>query len=440
MPMADVFISYAREDRAVAQLLAQGLEAGGRSVWWDREILPGNDFAELIAAELARAKAVVVIWSAISTKSGWVRDEAHEGLERGVLVPVLMGVPEPPLGYRSIHAVDLTGWQGGEHPGLTDLELAVDSLRSGVPASDRVEREPAVRPPRRWLPALRWAGAGFLAVALAAAAFLLLPSLVQWRDNGDRPPVPKIGGDGAPEPFRDCLECPQMVPLPTGRFRMGASWFDRDSQSDERPKVDISVAAPFAIGRTEVTFDQWKSCVTGGGCRGREPNDAGFGRGMHPVVDVDWHDAQAYVAWLRQSTGRPYRLPSEAEWEYACRAGTISAYPFGEAIGPALANYGRNLAGTREVGSYPPNPWGLYDMNGNVWEWVEDVWNAGHSGRPADASPRTTGPDPQEHVIRGGSWDDRDRRARCASRNGMDDTHREDEIGFRVALTLEETP
>ena len=90
------------------------------------------------------------------------------------------------------------------------------------------------------------------------------------------------------------------------------------------------------------------------------------------------------------------------------------------------------------MGSYPPNAWGLYDMSGNVWEWVEDVWNAGHSGRPEDASARTAGPDPQEHVIKGGSWDDRDRRARCTSRNGMDDTHRENEIGFRVALTLED--
>ena len=139
--MADVFVSYAREDRPFAARLAHALEAGGRTVWWDREILPGKDFAELIAAELAQAKAVVVIWSPASGKSGWVRDEAHEGLERGILVPVLVGVAEPPIGYRSIHAVDLTGWVGGEHPGLVDLGLAVDSLRTGVPVPDRPEIE-----------------------------------------------------------------------------------------------------------------------------------------------------------------------------------------------------------------------------------------------------------------------------------------------------------
>ena len=142
-------------------------------MWWDREILPGKDFAELIAAELAQAKAVVVIWSPASGKSGWVRDEAHEGLERGALVPVLAGVGKPPIGYRSVHAVDLTGWEGGEHPGLTDVELAVDALRTGVPVSDRPEIEPAK--PRRWPRRLRWAALGTLAVGLSAAGVLTLP-------------------------------------------------------------------------------------------------------------------------------------------------------------------------------------------------------------------------------------------------------------------------
>ena len=172
---------------------------------------------------------------------------------------------------------------------------------------------------------------------------------------------------------------------------MGASWFDRDSQSDERPRVEVAVTQPFAIGRTEVTFAQWQACVAAGGCGGRQPDDARLGAGASGRSSTSTGTTpQAYVGWLRQSTGKPYRLPSEAEWEYACRAGTATAYPFGDAIGPALANYGRNQRRHRaRSASYPPNPWGLYDMNGNVWEWVEDVWNDGHSGRPADAAART---------------------------------------------------
>ena len=159
--MADVFISYAREDRPFAARLAHALESGGRSVWWDREILPGRDFAELISTELAQAKAVVVVWSAVSSRSGWVRDEAHEGLERGVLVPVLSGVTEPPIGYRSIHSVDLTGWDGGAHPGLADLELAIDALRTGQPVPDRAEPEPEpVADHQRSLAALALVGRG----------------------------------------------------------------------------------------------------------------------------------------------------------------------------------------------------------------------------------------------------------------------------------------
>ena len=142
----------------------------------------------------------------------------------------------------------------------------------------------------------------------------------------------------------------------------------------------------------------------------------------------------AYLVWLRAKTGKPYRLPTEAEWEYACRAGTETNYPFGDAIGPALANYDRQVGRTQEVGSYPPNPWGLHDMNGNVWEWVEDVYNNGHGGRPEDCQARTSGPDPEDHVIRGGSWDDRDRRARCASRDRKDSAHREDELGLPGGL------
>ena len=230
--MADVFISYAREDRERAQRLARALEAAGRSVWWDREILPGKDFTAVIGAELAAAKAVVVIWSAASAASGWVRDEAHEGLERQALVPVLVDGVEPPMGFRSIHAADLTGWEGGDHAGLDDVLQAIAALCDGAPAVD-VATETAARPrPRR-----RWAGWLAEAALLAAIALgmALLPKLVTTKDNSDRPPVPTNGSPGAVRTFQDCSRCPTMVALPAGDFRMGTTWLDRQSQSGRAP-------------------------------------------------------------------------------------------------------------------------------------------------------------------------------------------------------------
>jgi formylglycine-generating enzyme required for sulfatase activity len=154
------------------------------------------------------------------------------------------------------------------------------------------------------------------------------------------------------------------------------------------------------------------------------------------VIHVSWNDAHAYIDWLRQKTGKDYRLPTETEWEYGCHAGSETKYPLDDTISPAFANYHRITGSTQEVGSYPSNYWSVYDMNGNVWEWVEDVWHENHRDNPADGSARQDGPDKQKNVIRGGSWDDRPRRVRCISRNGKNTDSRSNEIGFRVAMSL----
>jgi formylglycine-generating enzyme required for sulfatase activity len=456
--MADVFISYAKEDRASAERLSRALERHGFSVWWDREILAGADFYNVISDELHAAACVVVIWSKHSTASRWVRDEAREGLERNALVPVLIDAIEPPMGFGSIHAEDLSGWTGGDdHPGLTRLIKAVShvsvsgSTRPVQPAGVQDHRQGTAQPLLSEAGRLdRTAEEGrrarrrmILVVAaiavLAAAAAIAASTLIEWKDeaprrnlvDGREVPMGRIG-----EPYRDCPQCPEMVPLAPGWFRMGASWLDREAQSDERPIKEIVIDYSFAIGRTEVSFAEWQACVDDGGCHGYVPDDYRWGRGARPAIFVSWDDAQTYVDWLRGKTGKDYRLASEAEWEFACRAGTESKYPFGDEITPVLANYDRNEGKTKEVGSYPANAWGIHDMNGNVWEWVEDVWHDSHSGRPTDGKPRLEGADPQDKVVRGGSWDDRPRRARCISRNGKDRDQRENEIGFRVALTL----
>ena len=211
--------------------------------------------------------------------------------------------------------------------------------------------------------------------------------------------------------FKDCENCPDMVSVPAGRFVMGAAKSEKGRQKSEEPQHQVAVPAPFAISKYEVTFDEWEACSLEGGCANYRPEDGGWGRGRRPVIYVSYEDAKAYVEWLRQKTGKPYRLLSEAEWEFAARAGTSTPYAAGATLAPTQANFNASSASGRgetaykgttvEAGTFPPNPYGLYDMEGNVFEWVEDCWNPTHAGAPADASPR--GGDCQRRVTKGGA-------------------------------------
>jgi len=201
--------------------------------------------------------------------------------------------------------------------------------------------------------------------------------------------------------FRDCGGCPELVEIPGGRFRMGSS-----QKNDEKPAHTVEVSR-FALGRYEVTFAEYDQCVSEGGC-GHRPNDGGWGRGNRPVVNMSWADAQAYVKWLSSKTGKGYRLPSEAEWEYAARAGSTADYPWGNAIGRNRANC--NGCGsawdnkqTAPAGSFAANRYGLHDTVGNVWEWVEDCWNESYGGAPADGSAWRTGARGGRASV-GGAW------------------------------------
>lgn len=246
-------------------------------------------------------------------------------------------------------------------------------------------------------------------------------------------------------PFADCVDCPQMVVIPAGEFTMGspASEPYRGAEMQHR----VTIAAPFALSKYEVTFAQWDVCVADGGCGGLKPDDFGWGRGNRPVVGVNWNDAERYVAWLSKKTGKPYRLPSEAEWEYAARAGTKAAYYFGDAITPSQANFDGSMGDssapadlnrqkTMPVGSFPANAFGLHDMHGNVWEWTEDCWSEEYSSAtPADGKPYST-PNCGGRVMRGGSWEDYAGDVRSAARvaSGAEEMSWSD--GFRMALTL----
>ena len=244
--------------------------------------------------------------------------------------------------------------------------------------------------------------------------------------------------------IKDCERCPEMRVIPAGAFLMGSR-----EQESEGPLRSVRVSA-FALARTEVTFAQWDACVADGGCNGYRPDDAGWGRADRPVTHVSWNDAQAYVRWLSRATGKSYRLPSEAEWEYAARAGTTTAFYTGDCIHTDQANYdgtsdyklcgartGLKRTGTMPVGSFPANPFGLHDMAGNVWEWVEDCWHGNHAGAPSDSRPRTLEKCAQR-VLRGGAWYSKPVDVRAAMRGWEYAVFRLEGDGFRIARDLDE--
>ena len=240
--------------------------------------------------------------------------------------------------------------------------------------------------------------------------------------------------------IRDCEECPQMAVIPAGSFEMGSpdgeKDREKDRETDEGPMRLVKIESSLAVGKYEVTFREWDACVKGGGCRDYRPNANGWGRGDRPVINVSWNDARAYVRWLGEETGREYRLLSEAEWEYAARAGTRTRYSFGDDITHEMANYlDSGHKKTVSVGSYKANGFGLYDMHGNVWEWVQDCWNDSYRGAPSNGDAWERG-DCSRRVLRGGSWYVGSGHLRSAVRDGKGFGFRFSNGGFRVARTL----
>ena len=243
---------------------------------------------------------------------------------------------------------------------------------------------------------------------------------------------------GAGEVFRDRLrsggEGPGMVVIPAGRFRMGCV-SGLECQDDEKPVHEVTIPEPFALSVHEVTFEDYD--------RFTYPNtidDLGWGRGNRPVIKVSWDDAKAYVAWLSSETGAEYRLPSEAEWEYAARAGSETKYGWGNEIDSNRANCVLHYCGdqweyTSPAGSFKPNSWGLHDMHGNVGELVEDCRNDDYAGSPSDGGAWLQG-ECNLRVLRGGSWDNDPWTFRAASRDWINGGHRSYDVGFRVVRTL----
>ncbi len=389
--MAQIFISYSKKDRRRIEPILNGLEAEGLSYWIDENLMPSErTWTAMIQAELEACGCVLVLWSPHAVASQEVEAEALYGLYEGKFAQAL--IDDCRLNYRveRLQYADLRGWSGDRS--VPEWVKLIAALRA------RVGSETAEQPHRR---------------------------------RESTPPTRRI-------------PIPEMVEIPSGRFLMGApvstSWLFDEADDRERPQHAVWVPA-FAMGAYPVTFDEYDAFCT---ATGRDkPRDEGWGRGRRPVINVSWDDATAYCQWLCEQTDGDWRLPSEAEWEYACRAGSTTRYSWGDEdpVCDETARNGANFGDcpdrrTRPVASFPANAFGLYDMHGNVWEWVEDCWHRNYDGAPTDGSAWLTSCVSSNRVLRGGSWYDTPQILRSAFRYYNSPPLRYSNYGFRVARTL----
>ncbi|MDP1786028.1 MAG: SUMF1/EgtB/PvdO family nonheme iron enzyme [Nitrosomonas sp.] len=307
------------------------------------------------------ARAVVVLWSAASRDSDFVLEEAEYGKCKDILFPAFIERVECPYEFGRIQTADLIEWNHQlEHAGLVQL---LASLR------------------------VHLNGAGTEPLHSAAPIQSVLKPGQTFRD-----PL-QSGGEG-----------PLLTVIPAGRFVMGSPEDEHGRAEREGPQHEVIIAQPFALGVYAVTFSEYdRFCEATGK---KTPDDNDWGRENRPVINVSWHDAQAYCGWLSNQTGQSYRLPSEAEWEYACRAGTTTPFNTGEKINSEQANFDIAHDRTLSAGSFPSNKFGLYDMHGNVLEWAQDCWHENYRGAPNDGSAwlEANGGNCDRRVVRGGSW------------------------------------
>lgn len=386
--MADIFLSYAREDRERAKVLARALEAQGWSVWWDKVIPAGRTFHEVIDEELEKARCVVVAWSKTSITKEWVIEEADDGRERDILVPVYLDKVKPPRGFRLRQAADLVGWNADASDDRFKMLVSDITALLGSPS-----------------------GAG---VSVAPAADEEPP----LAEGGSQPPDGGVAGEGAEERERRTEDgaLNRRISFGGGTFLMGSAPGEGDD--DEHPQRRVAVS-PFVIQAHPVTNREYRRF------RPKHDPDA---PADHPVVRISWDEAMEYAEWLDGS------LPTEAQWEFAARGEEGRTYPWGEdEPDGSRARFGLGFdAGPDAVGSWPAGatPEGVHDLAGNVWEWCRD-W---HGEYPHRDETDPLGPEEGSgRVLRGGSFIDIPRLLRGAYRNYDPPAGRFLPYGFRVA-------
>ena len=401
--MADIFISYAREDLERVRPIVGAIERSRYSVFWDRRIPSGMTWRQYIGNALDAAKCLVVVWSKYAIVSKFVIEEADEGNEREILVPVLIDEVKPPLGFRSIQCEDFRSWNGDpDHRKVKSLLESIERVTGRKPAHEKqaVQEEKVVETPDQQ-------GIKRNAAAHSEDARMAITNEV----------------DGY-----------ELMKIPAGRFMMGSPEDEEGRDDDEGAGHEVHVPA-FFMGRQPVTNAQYQRFMEANP-KASEPKywvDRDFNQPRQPVVGVSWEDARQYAKWAG------LRLPTEAEWEYACRAGTTTPFHSGDeqADLKRVGWYAANSKGrSQPVGEKEPNAFGLYDMHGNVWEWVEDDWHVNYKDAPDDGRAWIGDPRAANRVIRGGGWNDDVYLCRSATRFSYAPGVRSDGLGFRLAMSV----
>jgi formylglycine-generating enzyme required for sulfatase activity len=476
--LGKIFISYRRDDvagdaRGICEQLAA--KFGEANVFMDIDKLrPGERFDLKLAEALNDCDILLAVigprWAQLMKERmangefDYVRQEIGEALRRGIVViPVRVGhdgqmpsLPNPKDLTEDIR--DLVRHQkhdvAHEHFGrdLAALMQALIDLRHGP----RPKRSPWLRPVATSATILVVVVAG---VWVTAFFFGGLRSISVDMFSPTRSSVPLTNAEEQAlrtrDSFKECDACPEMVVVPAGSFIMGSPREDEGRKPSEIPQHRVTIPRPFAVGRFELTFAEWEACVVDGACRKRprdmlgvfDDSKRGWISDKQPAIPIAWDEiTNEYLPWLSRKTGKTYRLPTEAEWEYAARARTTTPFWWGLSISAEHANYdGSAIYGEGRKGnvrlrplpvdSFAANPWGLYNVHGNVSEWVMDCWNASYDGAPLDGSAWLSG-DCRQRVLRGGSWSSNPQDLRSAARHSGLSGWATAGTGFRVARTL----
>ena len=432
--MADVFLSYKREDAAIARRIVDALRDSGLSVWWDDGITPRQSWDTEIEEAISAASTVAVLWSPRSVTSDWVRTEAHYAKDRGKLVPAVIEQCTIPIAFTLTQTVNLSGWTGDrEDRQWRKLLIWITDLVSTKPGNANLPStlvSPATPNVHR-------------------DAIGSLPSGECIYDGAFINPHTPSG-----TVFRDGNQMPVMRIVPKGLFLLGTTVEDPDGASHEMPQKRIDIPASFSIGVFPVLISEYVSLVgslppapvvpaparswfSRFRARSQPPAQAAaplISGAEIPVTNISYDEAQAFIDRLSSASKESYRIPSEAEWEYACRAGSVTRYSWGETIDSTRAAFALP-SGPIPVGSFPPNGFGLYDMQGNVREWTADLWHDSYDLTPQDGRPALEGHSAMR-VVRGGCWHDSAVMLRSAARMRATQFIRSEMIGFRVARSV----